>query len=139
MGNQLAFDILPFDPTVTPSARTQLPIDLENVAHELRTRWPNGQVRVTQIGEQPIVRLYISTEQEGPWVVAEYTENPSFFWVSGWPKRIAKELILWYRHYVPMNYPLFLIIREDCFVTELTERTTLDDLENMYPYPVADE
>ena len=66
-------------------------------------------------------------------------EHPSQFCVSGWPKRMAKELIFWYRHYVPLEYPLFLLIPEYGYVAELTGDTTLDDIEKMYPFPMPDE
>jgi hypothetical protein len=139
MGNQLYFDILPFDPNVVLDAKIQLPIDLDDFAQQLRDKYLAGEVHIDKTEGKRNVTLSISTEKYGPWIVAGFIENHSYFYVSGWPKRMAKELILWYRHLVPMNYPLFLVIPEDGFVAELTAQTTLADIEKMYPFPVADE
>jgi hypothetical protein len=139
MGNQLYFDILPFDPTVTPDAKIHLPIDLDDFARQLRDKWPNGDVLVDKSEGEADITFYITTEKYGRWLVAGFIENYSQFYVSGWPKRIAKELIFWYRHYVPMKYPLFLVIPESGFVAELTDHTSLDDIEKMYPFPVPDD
>jgi hypothetical protein len=139
MDNQLTFDILPFDPMVTPDGGIQLPLDLDDFICQLRAKFANGEINTNKSGEETHIRLYIATEQYGQLLVAQFTESPSYFFVSGWPKRMAKELILWYRHYVPISYPLFLIIPEPLFVAELTANTTLEDIEKMYPFPVPDD
>jgi len=139
MGNQLIFDILPFDPTVTPDAKIQLPIDLDDFARQLRDKWPTGEIHIDKSGGETEIRLYISTERYGPWIIAGFLENHSNFYVAGWPKRMAKELIFWYRQYVSPKYPLFLVIPDSGYVAELTEHISLDDIENMYPFPVPED
>jgi hypothetical protein len=139
MSNQLIFDILPFDPIHAPTTTIKLPLDLDDFAQQLREKWPAGEVRIGKNKEGTSVKLYLPIQRYGPWIVAGLIEIDSYFYVSGWPKQIAKELILWYRHYVPLSYPLFLVVPETENVYELTANTTSDDIEKMYPFPVSDE
>ena len=133
------FDILPYNPITTPDAKIQLPIDLKDLTQQFRDKWPIGEIRLDKDLANPDVTLCIPIKNYGPRIVAGYIVNYSYFYVSGWPKHIAKELIFWYRHYVPSVYPLFLIIPESGYITELPTNVTLDDIENMYPFPVADD
>lgn len=139
MSNKLVFHILPFDPRTVLDSKLQLPIDLDDFARQLQDTWPTGEVHINRSDVGTNIRFYISTQEQGPWVVAAFTEYPSQLQVSGWPKRIAKEIIFWYRHYIPINHPLFLLIPESGYVTELTAYTTLDDIEHMYPFPIPDD
>ncbi|MFN8372244.1 MAG: hypothetical protein U0694_05125 [Anaerolineae bacterium] len=139
MSNRLVFDILPFDPLVTPDAKIHLPIDLDDFVRQLQNTYPNGEIRVTKNEGNTSIDLSIWTETEGRWCVANFSETHNYFWVSGWPKRIAKELILWYRRYIPPKYPLFLVIPEYGYVTELTAHLSSNEIEKMYPYPVSDD
>jgi hypothetical protein len=138
MGNELTFDILPFDPMVIPNPQIALPIDFDDFAQQLRDKWPAGEVSIHTAEGETCIRLYITTRY-GPWNVAGFIEGYSQFYVEGWPKRIAKELIFWYRQYIPTNYPLFLVIPESGYIAELTAQTSLDDIERMYPFPVPED
>ena len=139
MGNRLTFDILPFDPIAAPATTIKLPIDLDDFAQQLQKKWPAGEVCVDKSSEGAVVRLNISIPEDERWIVAGFIENCSYFYVSGWPKHIAKALILWYRQYVPLSYRLFLVVPETENVYELTANTTFDAIEEMYPFPVSDD
>lgn len=139
MSDELIFTILPFDPRVTPDNEVRLPIDLDNFTHQLREKWPNAEINIYKSEEGTIVRLYVSTRTQGEWNVAGFEENYSQLYVSGWPKPIAKEIILGYRHYVPTHNRLFLVTPENDYTAELTANTSLNDIEKMYPFPVPDD
>jgi hypothetical protein len=59
--------------------------------------------------------------------------------INGWPKSLATKLILWYRHYISPDYPLYLIVSGSGDMIELIAHTSLDEIEKMYPSPVSDE
>jgi hypothetical protein len=139
MGNLLIFYILPFDPNLVIDSKENLPVDFNDFARTLQQKWPEAQIAVNQQGEEKTISLYINTAKEGLWNVAGYSENPTQLYVTAWPKRTAKELILWYRNYIPSEYSLFLLIPEDGYVVELKPQLSLEDIETMYPFPVADE
>lgn len=139
MGNRLVFDILPFNPLVEPNGKARLPIDLNDLAHRLRDKYPDGEVHIVKFEDESVViRLYISVRNE-PWNIAGFIEDGSQFYVEGYPKRIAKEIIAWYRDYVPSNSPLFLVEPDSGFVVELKTGLSPDHVEKMYLYPVPDE
>ncbi|MCL4247415.1 MAG: hypothetical protein KJ065_04615 [Anaerolineae bacterium] len=139
MSSELVFTILPFDPWVTPGNEVRLPIDLDDFARQLQAKWPGSEIKIHRSEEGRIARLYVPTRTQGKWNIAGFEEDYSQLYVSGWPKSTAKEIILWYRHYVPICYRLFLVTPENDHAVELTENITLDDIEEMYPYPVSDE
>ena len=139
MSHELVFDILAFDLLIVPNRVVQLPVDVDELANRLREKLPDAEVELHTSEGESHIRVYIQTEKYGPRIVATFIENYSQFNVYGWPKRIAKELIFWYRHYIPLSYPLFLVIPYTGFVAELTANTSLEDIDNMYPYPVSDD
>lgn len=139
MSHELIFTILPFDPLIVPNLEIKLPIDVDDLANQFRKKFPDADVDIRQDNETTDIRVYISTEKQGPWIITEFSEDDSILHVNGWPKRIAKELVFWYRGHIPQTYPLFLVIADHGYVAELTASTTLDDIENMYPFPVPDD
>ncbi len=134
MSHWLGFNILPFDWKLTPQAEIQLPIDLEDFARRLQAVYPAGEINVFNDENSITVRLYISTEQYGPWLVAKLSQDKNTILdVSAWPKPLAVKLILWYRQYISLKYRLFLIISDTGEGIELTEKTSPDDVESAYP------
>lgn len=85
------------------------------------------------------IKIYIQTEKFGRWNLGGYITSYSQLYVRGWPKRMAMELMLAYRRYVPFNIPLFAVIADLGQVHELTVDITPAELESLYPYPVSDE
>ena len=139
MSNRLIFDILLFDPRIVPNRDIPLPIDLDDFIHQIKEKWPISEILDRGKDNERHIVFYISTQHNEPWVVANYIADGSQLQVSSWPKSISKPLIYWYRQYIPFNYPLFLVIPSYGYVVELTVDTTLDDIERMYPYSVADD
>ena len=141
MSHELIFDILPFDPLIVPNHEIRLPIDVDDLLIQLQKKVPNAETQIRKSEGVLEILVYIHTEQYGPRIVATYIEDHklSQFNVNGWPKRIARELIFWYRHYVPLSYPLFLVIPSRGFVAELTIDTMLEDIDKMYPFAVSDD
>ena len=139
MSHELVFTILPFNPLITPDAKIQLPVDHDDLIRQLQRLWPSGEVTSFTSEGDTVIRLYIPTKREGNWNIASFLDDYSIFEVSGWPKPAAKKIILWYRQYIPMRYPLFLVIPEDGSVTELTASTSSDDIDKLYPYSVLDD
>src|SRR5215207_8704878 len=134
MSHELIFSILPFDPWLTPEDEIRLSIDLDNLKQQLQDKWPNVKITTYKDAEGEVVRLYISTKSQGEWNIAGYSTDYCQFYVNGWPKPIAKEIILWYRQFVPEQYRLFLVSPENDYAAELTSNNTLDDIESFYPY-----
>jgi hypothetical protein len=134
------FDILPYSPWLVPSPKVDLDIDWDDFAHQLQALYPTGEIRRgTFVDGTAFLDLIISIESQPSRVMAVFTEADSNFSVRLWPKRLAKEIVLWYRHYIPLSYPLFAFILEYGQVTELKTDLTLDDIEKMYPFPMADD
>ena len=130
----LGFHILPFDWRLSPQAEIQLPIDVGDFAKRLQAECLTGEVNVVNLEGSPVIRLYISVEQYGPWVVANLSQAKSTILnISAWPKPLAVRLILWYRHYVSQKYPLFLVVDPTGEGIELTESTSSQDIENLFP------
>jgi hypothetical protein len=140
MSSYQYFDILPFDPLLDTAPQITLPFDRDDLVRQLQAKCPNSEIRVSSTdGGLAAIYLYISHEVYGPWVVAQFTEPYDTFHVSLWPKRLAKELIRWYRSYIPLSYPLFILYPDTGYVAELPANVSLEELENMYPFPVEDE
>ncbi len=139
MSNELIFNLLPFDPMIVPNHYIQLPIDVDDLANWLQEILPNGQIEISGKSGDKYITVYIQTEEYGEWNVVGYDEGISSLSVKGWPKRIAKEIIFRYRHYVPLSNPLFLVIPITGYVTELSADVTLDDIEKMYPSSVSND
>jgi hypothetical protein len=139
MSNPLMFDILPFDPTVIPNPEVRLPIDLDDLVQQLQENWPGGEVLVDKTEGDASIRLYVSIEDYGEWILGGFIERHSYFYVMGWPRRMAKDLIHWYRQYIPARITLYIVVSDVGNVTELKPDITLDDIEKLYPFPVADD
>ncbi|MEZ4668380.1 MAG: hypothetical protein R3E39_10735 [Anaerolineae bacterium] len=140
MSNKLMFYLLPFDPQVMKDAKIRLPINLSDFIEHLQKDFSTGKVTVDKLGEQTVIGLYITTEKNEPWVVANLTsKDNTVLEISGWPKGLAKKLILWYRQYIDKQYPLFLVVSFNGNVHELTEQTSPEDIESLYPYPVPED
>ena len=144
MSSYQYFDILPFDSTVspdTPDTPAPVPIDLDDFAQRLQDQCPTGKIRIIGSGEETHIVLYISTEHEEDWVLFNFYlwENSPIVQISYWPNRFSKALVFWYRHYIPMHFPLFLVIPEKDYIAELTAQTSLDDIEQMYPFRIPDD
>ena len=139
MSHDPYFNIIPFDPLVVPNPKIQLPIDFDDFAQQLQKLQPTGELRINKSNGEVDINLHISTEKYGSHIVAHFIEDFNQFCVSLWPKRLSKEIIFWYRHYIPMNYSLFLVVPEYGDVTELAPNITLDDIEKLYPFPLPEE
>jgi hypothetical protein len=130
----LGFYVLPFDWRLTSQAEIQLPINIDDFAQHLQAVYPAGEVRVVTVEGSTAVRLYITTEQLEPWVVGNLSQGKNTILdISAWPKPLAVRLILWYREYVSLKYPLFLVISDTGEGIELTGITSAQDIENLYP------
>ena len=139
MSQDYYFDIMPFDPLVDSDSKVELPIDWDDFARQLQILCPAGEIRSGTAEWGNYLRFYIYDERQGPWVVVNVIHEYSVIEVSIWPKRLAKEIILWYRHYIPSSYNLFCVIAAYGEVTELTADITSDDIEKLYPFPVSDD
>jgi hypothetical protein len=134
MSHWLGFNILPFDWKLTPQAEIQLPVDLDDFAKRLQAIYPAGEVNVFNHESSTTIRLYISIEPSVPWMVAQLDQGKNTILdVSAWPKPLAVRLVLWYRQYINLKYPLFLIISDTGKGIELTENTSQQDVEDVYP------
>ena len=141
MSNELIFDILSFDPLIVPNREVQLPIDVADLASQLQEKLPDADLEFHKSESQSTIRVYIQTEKYGPRILVTFHQDDDFsqFNVYGWPKYISRELIYWYRQYIPISYPLFLVIPSRGYVAELTADTSLEDIDKMYPYSVPDD
>lgn len=139
MSHRLVFDILPFDPMILPNPQISLPIDFDDFAAQLQAIIPDSEIRIKKKQEEIYIDLFITHEKVGRWFIAGFDDVYDVLYVAGWPKCIAKALILWYRSYISSSYPLFLVIPEYGFVAEITVDTSAEDIENMYPYPVPED
>ncbi|MEO8613478.1 MAG: hypothetical protein ABI690_36655 [Chloroflexota bacterium] len=142
MSHHYYFDLIPFDPLdpmVNSNTKVELPIDWDDFAHQLQILCPTGEIHTNTADSGKHIRFYIYDERQDPWVMVNVIDEHSVIQVSLWPKRLAKEIILWYRQYVPASYPLFCVIEEFGDVTELTADLTSDDIEKLYPFPVSDD
>jgi hypothetical protein len=134
MSSDLIFYVLPFDPTLTSEAKIRLPFDLDDFAQRLGENFPDGELRIDKSEGNIHIRLYLQSEEYGTIVVANFVADEStILEISGWPKRMAKELILWYRQHVSQKYPLFLIVSGSGEMIKLTEHTSSEDIEKLYP------
>src|SRR5690348_15777895 len=97
MSHNYYFNIIPFNPSIIPNPQIPLPIDWDDFQRQLQIICPGSELRIGMTDGEPFLRLYITDEKIGPWIVAYFLEGYSVFLVSLWPKRLAKELILWYR------------------------------------------
>lgn len=137
MSHNLVFNILPFDPRNTQKAEIPLPVEPQNLADTLRANWPKGDIQTYTKDNETEIRFYINSKKYGTWLVAHYDESfGGCFFVSGWPKTLATELIRWYRKYIPHEFPLFVVVVESGKIYELTPSTTIEDVHAMYPYSV---
>jgi hypothetical protein len=134
MSHRLGFDILPFDWKSTQQVEIQIPIDLDDFAHSLQAVYPAGEINLFKHEDSTTVRLYISVEQYGPWMVAQLAQGKNTILdVSAWPKLLAIKIILWYRQYINLKYPLFLIVSDTGEGIELRSDTSQQEIENVYP------
>lgn len=135
MSNWYGFLVLPFDWRVAPQSKVQLPIDIDDFAQELRSQCPCGEVVIKRDKDSASVLLYVLVEPDDPWVAANliYGENTQLE-ISAWPKKLAMQLIRWFRHYIDSNHPLFVVVLPDGTGTiELTDNTSQQDVEALYP------
>ena len=140
MSHNYYFNIIPFDPSIIPNPQIPLPIDWEDFQRQLQIICPDGEIETGAADGEKFLYLRIDHEQMGEdWVVAIFDEGYSVFQVSVWPKRLAKAIIFWYRHYIPASYPLYSVIPAYGNVTELTADITLDDIEKLYPFPMSED
>jgi hypothetical protein len=135
MSHWYGFNILPFDWRATPKAEVQLPIDIDDFAQHLQAQCPTGEVNVFNQKDSSEVRLYITSEQYGPRLVANLRlDKNTILDISAWPKPLAVRLILWYRKYVNLKCRLFIVESIDGDTIELTENTSQQDVENHFPH-----
>jgi hypothetical protein len=140
MSNHLIFYILPFDPKVPSQSGVQLPVDLEDFAQKIRTLFPSMDIQVTKREKYRSVALYINVEKFGPWIVGSFVMNENTtFEISGWPKNIATQLIMWYRKYIPSDINLYLIVSVNGDTLQLKENTSIEEIESIYPFDVLNE
>ncbi len=139
MSNHTYFDIMPFDPMVIPNPKIALPFDWEDFQHQLQIICPDSEIRTEITDGEKYLDLFITLEQDEPWAVAHFLGSYNVFMISLWPKRLAKEILLWYRRYIPPSYRLFSVIEEYGEVTELPVDITSDDIEKLYPYFVPED
>jgi hypothetical protein len=134
MSHWLGFNVLPFDWRLTPQAEIQLPIDLDDFAQQLHAVYPAGEVNVFNDKTSITVRLEITTAWGDPWMLAQLDQGRNTILdIDAWPKPLAVRIILWYRQYVSLKYPLFLIVSDTGEGIELTKDTSPQDVENVYP------
>lgn len=111
-----------------------MPIDVDDFAQRLQAECPSGEITIVNHEGSTVVRLYVLTEQNDPWVVANLIcGKPTQLEISAYPKSLAVQLILWYRHYLSLKYPLFLVVANDGDQIELTELTSAKDVEDHFP------
>lgn len=136
MSHKLTFNVLPFDPRHAQKAEIPLPITPQDLADTLQTNWPDGDVQIYSKRDETVVRFYI-TFKEDLWLMARYTESfGGCFFVSGLPKTLATEIILWYREYIADKLALFVVVVESGSIYDLTSSTTTKDIDRMYPFPI---
>ena len=83
-----------------------------------------------QKGDDGYVWLFIETEGFGPLVIASFIVSYSMFEISWWPEDMAKQIMFWYRQYIPSSYPLFVVIPDIGKVAELPANSEFRDIEN---------
>jgi hypothetical protein len=132
MSSYKHFSILPFDPLITPIPKISLPIDWYDFQRQLQILCPEHEIRTGITDGEKYLHLITNEELEGS---ATWIEGYSDFNISYWPIPFSTRLVLWYRNYIPLSYPLYFLIPEDGYVAELTADLTLDDIEKMYPFP----
>ena len=135
MSQWLGFYILPFDWILDPESQyLELPIDMDDFAERIQAECPSGEVEFAKHENSVEVMLYVLTEQNDPWIAARLvTGKPTLLNISAYPKDLAVRLILWYRRYVDLKHPLFMVIADTGEQIELTEHTSAKEVEDHFP------
>lgn len=143
MSSENYFTILPFDPftNTDPNPQIELPIDRDDLIKQLQEQCLTGEIRDMSLeGHGTHILLYISHETFGPWVIFDIGfGKQTVVEIGTWPRSLTKQLVIWYRHYVSYEYPLFLAELYSGRMIELTEGTTEQDIEDFYTYPPSEE
>jgi hypothetical protein len=48
MSSHLKFYLLPFNPRLAPEAKIQLPINLDDFAHQMQNQYPTGEININK-------------------------------------------------------------------------------------------
>jgi hypothetical protein len=136
--------ILPFDPEVKISEDDvnklagELSIDLEDFAQKLLIRWPKGKADVFAAAnfvewQIPEPRPNQDAPDGGDGSLIEGCIVQFYYF----PLEVIAEFALWYRTYIPLEHPLFLM-NESGRGLELLETTTSKDILGAYGWKVPD-
>jgi hypothetical protein len=143
MSSENYFIVLPFDPFLNtdPNPQIELPIDREDLIKQLQEQCPTGEIRDMSLeGHGTHIMLYISHDTYGPWVICNILFNHgTVLEIGTWPRSLTKQLVIWYRHYVSLEYLLFMVEPDSERMIELTQHTTEQDIEEFYTYPPSPE
>lgn len=136
--------ILPFDPEQQTSdddlnkIAIEMAIDLADFAQKLLLRWPQGKVDVLK----EINRVEWQIPEPRPDQNAPDGGDGSLSYgciveLYYFPMDIISEFARWYRTYIPLKFPLFLMHESGCGL-ELLESTTGKDILRAYGWKVPD-
>jgi hypothetical protein len=136
--------ILPFDPEANLSEddlikiSSEIAINLADFAQQLILRWPQGKVEILRDKNrvewqilEPRPNQYTPDGGDGSLSYGCIVELYYF------PIEVISEFALWYRSYIPLQHPLFLMNESGCGL-ELLAATTGKDILRAYGWKVPD-
>jgi hypothetical protein len=136
--------ILPFDPEVHiteedfEKTASELAIDLDDFAQKLLQQWTQGKVEVFKDKNRvewqiPKPRPDLDAPDGGDGTLSYSCIVELYYF----PLEVVSEFARWYRSYIPLKYPLFLM-HESGAGLELLETTTHKDILRAYGWKFAD-
>lgn len=109
---------------------SDLSVNVGEFSEELKKLWPKSEVDMSNN----------NGSQEVQWQIPEPSFDAcrgalfrnSIVEISSHPFEIVVEFVLWYRHYVPFKYRLFMMVPEGNSVIELVENTNSQDIRRAF-------